>query len=306
MTIPHTVCCEVAEALGTSLDSNAFSADYSIENMRPVSGGDINQSYAFTFGGSRYFAKFNKQAPDDFFAAEAEGLQKIASIGVIDSPTVVLMGKSEDWVYLVLTHIDMRNSGSYALFGKKLANFHKKSAISHADSGEYGLSVDNYIGTTPQINTYSCNWAQFWIECRMKPQLARAFSKGHLGGVKPVEGTFYKGVEHLLEGHNPDACLLHGDLWGGNMSFDVNGAPILYDPAVYFGDRETDIALTELFGGFDHDFYTGYNSVWPLSPDYSLRRDLYNLYHLLNHLNLFGDSYASGCLRIITSIAKLA
>jgi protein-ribulosamine 3-kinase len=154
----------------------------------------------------------------------------------------------------------------------------------HRSRGErFGWARDNYIGSTPQANTLCASWAQFWREHRLRPQLELARRNGYAIDVG--------NVADLLEAHGPQPSLVHGDLWSGNIGFLSDGAPVLFDPAVYYGDREVDLAMTGLFGGFPPEFYSAYEKAWPLPAGQEVRKHLYNLYHLLNHLNLFGRGY---------------
>jgi fructosamine-3-kinase len=156
----------------------------------------------------------------------------------------------------------------------------------------HGWNRDNYIGTSPQINTQHENWHVFWRDCRLKPQLESARIKGY-STLFETGNRLLEVVGQLLDGHQPEDSLLHGDLWSGNAAFTPDGQPVIFDPASYYGDRETDIAMTELFGGFGPAFYSAYRTHAPLAAGYRIRHDLYNLYHLLNHLNLFGSAYLS-------------
>jgi fructosamine-3-kinase len=181
--------------------------------------------------------------------------------------------------------IDLRTRGNFAALGAMLAQLHQSR-------GErFGWARDNYIGSTPQPNGWCERWAQFWRERRIGPQLELARSKGFIIDAGRACD--------ILDAHEPPPSLVHGDLWNGNVRFlatgktagKTAGAPVLFDPAVYYGDREVDLAMTELFGGFPREFYSAYEEAWPLPAGYELRKHLYNLYHLLNHLNLFGGGY---------------
>ncbi|OOY41228.1 hypothetical protein BOV91_12580, partial [Solemya velum gill symbiont] len=151
----------------------------------------------------------------------------------------------------------------------------------------FGWNLDNTIGSTPQLNDWNKSWINFWREQRLGYQLQLA---GHQGSLQR-QGEKLLESFHLLIDHAPQPSLLHGDLWGGNIGYDDSGNPVIFDPALYFGDREADIAMTELFGGFGREFYAAYNAAWPLDAGYPIRKKLYNLYHILNHLNLFGSGY---------------
>jgi protein-ribulosamine 3-kinase len=211
----------------------------------------------------------------DAFAAEADGLSALRAIGM-RAPEPVSHGVASGNAYLLLEYLDLKPRGDFTALGRMLATAHRKPGA------RFGWSRDNYIGSTPQANGWGDDWAQFWVTRRMAPQLGLARSKGFDLGT-----TNFK---DLLAGHNPQPSLLHGDLWSGNAGFTDDG-PVVFDPAVYYGDREADLAMTELFGGFPREFYNSYNEVFPLPEGYERRKPLYNLYHLLNHLNLFGGGY---------------
>jgi fructosamine-3-kinase len=217
---------------------------------------------------------FLKQgAPEraDAFAAEADGLDALRPH--IRVPRILDRGVKDGKAFILLEHLDLKRGGDYAAMGRVLARLHR-----HAGP-RFGWARDNYIGLTPQKNGWRDNWAEFWRERRMRPQLEWA-------GVN-VDLHL---LERLLENHRPQPSLLHGDLWSGNAGF-ANDGPVVFDPAVYYGDREADLAMTELFGGFPREFYKAYNQAYPLDAGYEKRKHLYNLYHLLNHLNLFGGGY---------------
>jgi fructosamine-3-kinase len=165
--------------------------------------------------------------------------------------------------------------------------------------GVFGWDINNTIGSTVQINNWTANWAEFWAKHRIGYQLKLARRRG---GHFPQGERLLEVIPELLAGHEPQPSLVHGDLWGGNAGVTSAGEPVIFDPAAYFGDREVDIAMTELFGGFSAQFYRGYNQVWPLEGGYDQRKTLYNLYHILNHFNLFGGSYESQANQMINRI----
>jgi fructosamine-3-kinase len=219
---------------------------------------------------------FRKEAAPEraeAFAAEADGLEALRPH--IRVPQVLDSGIRNGKAFILLEHLDLRRSGDYAALGRMLAKLHRQSGP------RFGWARDNYIGLSPQQNAWCDDWAEFWLEKRMRPQLAWAAGNGFKLEMPDLT---------LLGGHHPQPSLLHGDLWNGNAGFTAEG-PVVFDPAVYYGDRETDIAMTELFGGFPAEFYRAYNDAFPLAPGYEQRKHLYNLYHLLNHLNIFGGSY---------------
>jgi fructosamine-3-kinase len=225
---------------------------------------------------------------------EVEGLAALRTARAVRVPDVI----SLDDRGLALEWLDLRphDPASGAALGAALAALHRAPA-----GGErFGWSRDNYIGATPQHNGWCATWREFFRERRLRPQLARA--AGH-GAVLPRDAErLLAGADALLAGHDPRPSLLHGDLWGGNAAALPDGTPVIFDPAVYLGDREADLAMTELFGAFPPSFYRAYREDYPLDEGYSLRRELYNLYHLLNHLDLFGAAYRSRC---DASIARL-
>ena len=160
----------------------------------------------------------------------------------------------------------------------------------------------NTIGATPQINCRSGDWVGFWREHRLGYQLRLAEANGHRGSLQENGARLLSKIPTFFSGYRPLPALLHGDLWSGNVGFDDAGKPVVFDPAVYYGDHEADVAMTELFGGFSGDFYAAYREVFPLDASYAVRKHLYNLYHVLNHLNLFGGGYLGQAERLISEL----
>ena len=264
--------------------------------VQDLSGGDINRAARIRGGNRDWFVKYRDNAPAGMFEAEARALAEISASGCIRVPAAIAWGSEDDTAWLVLEHLELLSSGPAALLGEQLAALHQVSR------DRFGWSMDNYIGTTPQLNRPSDDWAGFWRDCRLGPQLAMACAAGHGGRLNDTGERLLDGLDQLLQDHEPSASLLHGDLWAGNKAFTPAGQPVIFDPASYYGDRETDIAMTELFGGFEPAFYSAYRSVSPLPAGYPLRRELYKLYHVLNHLNLFGSAYLSRCERTIDAL----
>ena len=192
------------------------------------------------------------------------------------APEPISHGAAGGKAFLLLEFLSLKQRGDFAALGRMLAEAHRKPG------GRFGWSRDNYIGATPQANGWCDSWAEFWRERRLKPQVELA----------KRNGFDLRFDEDLLKNHSPQPALLHGDLWSGNAGFTAEG-PVVFDPAVYYGDREADLAMTELFGGFPREFYKAYEETYPLEDGYRLRKHLYNLYHLLNHLNLLGAGYLS-------------
>lgn len=272
-----------------------------IVDRQSVSGGCINQAYQITTDRQdRYFVKLNYPALVDMFAAEARGLLEIAATATITVPQPICWGVVTDCSYLVLNYLDLTCPSSpenWTQMGQNLAAMHRYRIT---DTPKFGWHLDNTIGSTPQVNTWETDWMTFFKNHRIDYQLQLARRQG---------GNFIGAdllltiIPQILANHHPQPSLVHGDLWGGNASF-TTGNPVIFDPATYWGDREVDLALTELFGGFPPAFYQGYESVYPLDAGYARRKDLYNLYHILNHYNLFGGSYQNQANRTILSLIQ--
>jgi fructosamine-3-kinase len=260
---------------------------FAVNKAFPVGGGCINEAHLVEGNGLQFFVKLNKGGSWTMFEAEAEGLVEIQASNTLRVPSPICSGKNESRSWLVLEYIKM-GSGSEAgaaALGSGLAAMHKRI------SQTFGWKRENTIGATPQTNMLSSDWLQFWREHRLGYQLELARANGHNGTLQALGEQLMAHLHAFFSGRQPAASLLHGDLWSGNYSFDALGQPVVFDPAIYYGDRETDIAMTELFGGFSAAFYAAYQEAYPLDPGYNVRKMLYNLYHILNHLNLFGGGY---------------
>lgn len=283
------------ESIGNGL-SAALGEAIHPQWVRSLPGGDINNAGLIRSGSTRWFIKLHQNAPAGMFAAEAQALKEISEQGCIKVPNAIAQGSHGDTSWLVLEYLELTSSGPAALLGEQLAALH---GITRK---QYGWNRDNYIGSTPQCNTYGKEWTAFWRDCRLKPQLELAQTSGHGSRLMSKGKILLECLDQFMDDRQPAASLLHGDLWAGNKAYTTDGRPVIFDPASYYGDRETDIAMTELFGGFEQSFYSAYQSCLPLSDSYRLRRDLYNLYHMLNHLNLFGSGYHSRCVSIIDKL----
>ena len=251
-----------------------------------IGGGCINTAVRLVDGERAYFVKLNLDSMLAMFEAEFEGLRAMAESRTIRVPEPLCSGIADGQAYLVMEYIDMGHAGrgGAATAGGQLAGMHRSL-------GErFGWHRDNTIGSTPQINTPNHDWIAFWRDHRLGYQLELAARNGYGGSLQRAGERLLQGF-HVLIDHDPRPSLLHGDLWGGNMAYDRQGNPVIFDPAVYYGDREADLAMTELFGGFGNAFYDAYREHWPLAHGYATRKQLYNLYHILNHLNLFGGGY---------------
>lgn len=252
-----------------------------------VHGGSINESFRLEgTNGERYFLKLNDARHHPMFVAEMTGLRAINATNTLRVPQAIAHGTLGEQSYLVLEYLELAPSGDAGLLGEQLAELHRHRGKA------YGFAQDNFIGTTPQPNAWKNSWIDFWREQRLGFQLQLAASKGCESVVLSLGEKLLDALPTFFESYLPQPSLLHGDLWSGNHAFTEHGAPAIFDPAAYYGDRECDLAMTELFGGFPAAFYAAYRTSWPLDEGYAWRRDLYNLYHILNHANLFGGQYA--------------
>ena len=265
-------------------------------HRRSVSGGCINQGYAVSGEYLTYFVKINQASQVTMFEAEALGLQHMLQTATIRVPKPICWGISGNSGYLVLEWLELGkgNTRSWEEMGRGLAAMHKATS-----SPVFGWVMNNTIGSTPQINTETADWTEFYAKHRLGYQFQLARGQG---GSFPQEKELLAAIPALLAHRQPQTSLVHGDLWGGNVGCTELGKPVIFDPATYFGDREVDIAMTELFGCFPAAFYHGYNEVWPIEEGYEQRKTLYNLYHILNHFNLFGGSYQGQANRMIHQI----
>lgn len=268
--------------------------------QQAVGGGCINQACLISDGEQRFFVKLNQAALLPMFVSEAAGLQAMAATQTLDVPQVICYGMAKNHTYLVLSAFETGNNSRAAMrvFGQQLAMMHR-----HTQS-QFGWSQNNTLGITPQINTLCDVWLDFWREQRLRFQLDLARQNGYGGQLQQQGQKLLADLDKFFVSYQPVASLLHGDLWAGNFAITSQGAPVLFDPATYYGDRETDMAMTELFGGFSADFYQAYQQTWPMDAGYQQRKPLYNLYHLLNHLNLFGSAYLGQSLRLIDRLAN--
>ena len=260
---------------------------FTLRNTQSVGGGCINSAYRLEGNTHSYFVKLNRKALLPMFEAEAEGLREIASTQTVRAPLPVCCGVGGGQAFLVMENLSLKSGRGDCdrLLGQRLAALHK------IQQPFFGWHRDNTIGSSPQPNDRHDNWAGFWAARRLGFQLELAQSNGHGGRLQRDGEKLRERLPALLAGHDPQASLLHGDLWGGNYAADETGQPVIFDPACYYGDREADLAMTELFGGFGRDFYAAYREAWPLDTGYPTRKILYNLYHIINHLNLFGGGY---------------
>jgi fructosamine-3-kinase len=273
---------------------------------RSVGGGCINQAYQLTSGDRTYFVKLNQAERVAMFEAEALALREMIASHTIRVPQPICWGTLERGTlerasFIVLEWVDLGGRGgdrAWEQMGRDLAALHRWNQPVGTGPG-FGWHQTNTIGSTPQPNPWTADWVAFWVEARIGYQLKLARRQG---GNFPQGDRLLAAIPDLLANHDPQPSLLHGDLWSGNAAIAADGTPIIFDPAAYWGDREADLAMTELFGGFPPAFYRGYEAVWPLDPGNRDRKTLYNLYHILNHFNLFGGSYGNQANRMIADL----
>lgn len=277
-----SVLADIASAIG-----QATGQSFELADQQQAGGGCINQGLVLVGrDGQRFFVKLNNDdRHGEMFAAEAEGLAELDAAAAIRVPRPIVHGIAGNRAFLVLEWLDLGGRGSGVDLGRRLANLHRTTRP------QFGWHRDNTIGSTPQPNHATSDWLVFYGESRLGHQLRLAARNGASGRLIADGERLITGLAAFYPGYRPIPSLLHGDLWGGNYGY-AHGEPVLFDPAVYFGDREADLAMTELFGGFSADFYAAYREAWPLDPGYATRKTLYNLYHVLNHFNLFGGGYA--------------
>lgn len=262
---------------------------FEIQSTKSISGGDINRAFLLQGEKARYFVKLNHAELVEMFAAEFAGLTELAETQTVKVPKPITFGQTEQESFLVLEFVELKRASAQSerLLGEQLAKLHLQK------QPFFGWQIDNTIGSTPQSNLRTDKWGKFWREQRLSFQLKLAAQKGYGGQLQILGEKLCERLEDFFSDYAPEPSLLHGDLWGGNAAVTLDNQPIIFDPACYYGDRETDLAMTELFGGFGRDFYSAYNDVWQLDAGYKTRKTLYNLYHILNHVNLFGGGYAS-------------
>lgn len=277
-----------------------FGESVSIRGKHGVGGGCINQTSLLELtDGRKVFLKENSASYKGLFESEVAGLRSLSVEGGPRVPQPLAFTEADGRQYLLLEYVETGSRGKdfWEDFGRRLAHLHKVKR-----NERFGFDIDNYIGATPQINRWEVSWPRFFAQERLAFQLELARKNGY------GRERWFGGAEHLVERMEellpePDsASILHGDLWGGNFMVDAQGRAVLIDPATYYGDREADLAMSELFGGFHRRFYDSYNEEFPIDPGYRERKHLYNLYHLLNHLNLFGASYAAS---VADTVARL-
>jgi protein-ribulosamine 3-kinase len=275
------------EAIARELAAQ-LGGDCTPEPERGVSGGSIHRSYRWRCGDTPLFVKVADRSGGAGLEAEATGLLALADARAVRVPRLLAHGRVGAATFLALEWIESRPAGRAAehKLGEQLAVQHQVTAA------QFGFADDNFIGRTRQPNGWLADWTEFFRERRLRHQLALAVQNGFGQLLEHSGARLLEALEALLAGHRPQASLLHGDLWAGNWLAAEHEEPVIFDPAVYFGDREADLAMTRLFGGFGRAFYDAYQTAAPLPAGHAVRAELYNLYHVLNHANLFGGAYA--------------
>lgn len=282
LTLWNQIATHISQATGTT---------FVMSDRRSVGGGSVNQAYKVVdASGSQtrtYFLKLNDAGRVSMFEAEALGLRDMAATETIKVPRPVCWGTADHSAYIVLEWLDLGrgSAASWEAMGHHLAAMHKVSSP-HG----FGWDQNNTIGFIPQVNPWSDDWVTFFRDQRLDYQFKLARRKG---GHFPQQDELLQAIPELLRGHHPQSSLVHGDLWSGNAAVTQDGQPIIFDPATYYGDREVDLAMSELFGRFPREFYQAYDAAFPIAPGYAQRVPLYNLYHILNHFNQFGGGYES-------------
>lgn len=266
--------------------TRAIGARVHVDDCRSVGGGSIHAAYRCSTNRGLVFIKLGSATAEPIFVAEAAGLAALAAAHCVRTPTVLAQGCIDECAFLCLEWLELKSPTvlSQSRLGESLAAMHR------VVSDRFGFATDNFIGSTPQRNSWCASFREFFGERRLRAQLDLARTTG--AGSRDIERG-----ERLIDAlpqfiaHEPCASLLHGDLWGGNWGATADGDPVIFDPAAYYGDRETDLAMTRLFGGFGREFYAAYEAAWSLPSGAATRVTLYNLYHVLNHYNLFGGGY---------------
>lgn len=287
MDILNTLSQAISEATGETFIAN---------RNQHTGGGSINQTMKISDGNTSYFVKTNRPELLSMFEAESAGLKELAQSDFV-IPEVICSGKNSQAAWLVLQNLQLGggNQQSFAVAGETFAHMHQ------IRNEHFGWSMDNTIGSTPQVNDWTNEWSDFWKTHRFGYQIKLAEENGYSRHLIDKASRLTEECQQFFT-HNPFPSLLHGDLWSGNLAFDEKGQPAIYDPAVYYGDREADLAMTELFGGFNRSFYDAYNQALPVHSGYPVRKRLYNLYHILNHMNLFGGGYEHQALSMTESL----
>lgn len=281
-----------------------FLENFVIESAEPVSGGDSHQSFKLTTNQGLFFAKVNDPSCLDMFSAEMDGLLALNGIESLLVPKPIACDKTETTAFLVMQWLNFSESLDETVLAEALFDLHS------IESDQYGWHQHNFIGKQVQHNTSTHDWAEFFWSYRIQPQLDALFQQGH-EQLAELTHVLEGAIKQTLQGHQPKASLLHGDLWRGNCATSAvmmgtkHAKACLFDPAVYWGDAETDLAMAHLFGGFSDTFFERYYQLAPQLQGTEKRQDIYQLYHLLNHCNMFGDQYFDSMVSSIQRILNI-
>jgi len=287
MTLWHDIQRDISAHLGE---------DFKLDDKHSVGGGSINHAWRISDGQYAFFVKTNRKALAFMFEAEALALAEIAASASIQLPQPVSTGVSGAECYLILDWLDMSGTPDSQHFGEQLAALHRHQKT------QFGFAIDNTIGSTPQLNQWSDSWIDFWQKQRLGHQLKLARQNCFGAQLMDLGLDLLDRTPLFFASYHPVASLLHGDLWSGNWGALAQGEPVIFDPASYYGDREAELAMMELFGHPGRAFFDAYTATWPLDDGYAMRRNFYNLYHILNHANMFGSSYALQAEHMIESL----
>ena len=274
------------------------SQTFDVRQQQSMSGGSINSAYVLSDGSSsrQFFVKTNRTGRKDMFEAECKGLYEMAASETIRVPKPVCFGDDGQQSYIVMEYLDMHGRADQTQLGERLAAMHRVT------QSRFGWDIDNTIGSTHQPNPWTDDWLIFWRDHRLGYQLQLAAHNGYGGELQSLGEKVLADMPVLFYSHEVVPSMLHGDLWGGNVAGLGDGTPVIFDPAFYYGDREADLAMTYVFGGFGPDFYASYKNVWPLHDGFEVRKTLYNAYHIINHLNMFGGGYHGQAIHMLQQV----
>lgn len=318
---------QLQEHLHPSLKSSYL--PIKILSAQALGGGDSHSAYRLQTATHTYFLKLNQREKLPLFETEMRSLNAIKQNGAIRCPQPIATGIYFDQAWLLMEHLTLtsvKTADQEQRRGRALAQMHRSSppdqhaqpttrlakksstestgSTTPSSTQPFGWFENNFIGLTPQNNQWHGDWVEFYAQMRLRPQLELASLRNAPASLYALGLELMDALPFWFVDYTPEPSLLHGDLWGGNSAFNSDGQPVVFDPACYYGDRETDLAMSELFGGFSADFYAGYHEAFPLDSGYKRRLPLYNLYHILNHNNLFGGDYARISEKMMTALLR--
>ena len=275
---------------------DATGRPFSVNRQQGKSGGSINTAVVLSSDEQQYFVKTNASGQKAMFEAEARGLLALASSKTLKVPRPVCFGENQSQSYIVMEYLEMSGRADPVALGQQLALMHRLCAE------QFGWQINNTIGATFQPNKWMADWVEFWRQQRLGFQLQLAAKNGYGGELQLLGERLLIEMPKLFNAREIKPSMLHGDLWGGNVAGLNDGTPVIFDPALYYGDREADLAMTYLFGGFSADFYASYQNAFPLDEGFAVRKVFYNIYHVLNHLNMFGGGYHGQSIQMLRQV----